>query len=248
MAKNKIKRPPLLTVIIPVYNEARTIGDVIKRIRTCGVKPLEVIVVNDGSTDQTDRRVRELQRHVARYLVKKNNEGKGAAIRDGLAVATGKYVLIQDADDEYSPSDYVELLAPALEHQAQVVYGSRFISSKPRRVVYFWHFVGNIILTTLCNVVTNLNLSDMETGYKVFSRNLLQKIVITENGFGVEPELTIKLAALNAVFYEVGISYHGRTYAEGKKITYRDFFQALKIIGWLGLKKLILGKQSLLYS
>jgi glycosyltransferase involved in cell wall biosynthesis len=214
-----------LSVVIPVYNESKTLRDVIRRI---GAVPLntEIIIVDDGSTDGTRDLYPEIQPRVARVVLLPQNQGKGSAIREGLRHVTGDYVIIQDADLEYNPQDYLALLTPLVEDKADVCYGSRFLGGAAHRVLYYWHSVANYWLTTLSNIFTNINLTDMETGYKMFRTSAIRQIQITENRFGMEPEITAKLARLNMRFYEVGVSYDGRTYEEGKKIKLKDAFRA----------------------
>ncbi len=225
--------PVILSVIIPVYNEVKTIREVVETVRGVeipGVR-IEIVVVDDGSTDGTiEICEKELAPKIDIFAKQPKNGGKGAAIRRGLKEATGSLVIIQDADLEYSPSEYPKLLAPILAGKADVVLGSRFAGSDTHRVVYFWHMVGNRFLTLLSNVMTDLNLTDMECGYKVFKKEYLDQITLTENGFGFEPEVVAKLAKLKCRIYEVGVSYYGRTYAEGKKIGVKDGFRAIYAI------------------
>ncbi|OGP88804.1 MAG: glycosyl transferase [Deltaproteobacteria bacterium RBG_16_48_10] len=213
-----------LTVIIPVFNEARTILKVIERVKKVPIEK-EVIVVDDASTDGT-REILEKSGEGVKLLFHETNQGKGAAIRTALPHVTGEMVIIQDADLEYDPSEYPQLMAPILEGKADAVYGSRFLGG-PHRVLFFWHAVGNKIITTLSNVMTDLNLSDMETGYKIFKTEVLRKITIESNRFGFEPEITAKIAQWGCRIYEIPISYWGRDYSEGKKINWKDGIAAL---------------------
>ncbi len=221
-----------VSVLIPAYNEAATIVSVVEAVRAVSVPGVvfEVVVVDDGSTDGTDRICREELADRIDVYRRQPNQGKGAALRTAIAAATGEIALVQDADLEYSPSEYPKLLEPILTGVADVVLGSRFAGSDAHRVLYFWHMVGNRFLTLLSNVMTDLNLTDMECGHKAFRTELLRRVHLTENGFGFEPEVVAKLARLRCRFYEVGVSYHGRTYAEGKKIGVRDGFRALYAI------------------
>jgi glycosyltransferase involved in cell wall biosynthesis len=217
-----------LSIVIPCYNEVRTIRHIVDRVRAAPVAEREIIIVDDCSRDGTRDLLRtEIAPLVDKVLYHEVNQGKGAALRTGFRAATGDIVVVQDADLEYDPQDYPRLLQPILEGKADVVFGSRFQGGQPHRVVYFWHMVGNKFLTLLSNMATNINLTDMETCYKVFRREVLQRIEIEENRFGFEPEITAKVARLGVVIFEVGISYYGRTYAEGKKIGWRDGVRAL---------------------
>ncbi|MGE0821062.1 MAG: glycosyltransferase family 2 protein [Candidatus Binatia bacterium] len=226
-----------LSVIVPVYNEAATIREVLHRVALVPI-PKEIIVVDDGSTDGTVAILQQIQSPAdiepsvlpepcrIKVIFHERNRGKGAAIRTGLAAVTGDAVIIQDADLEYNPAEYPILLEPLLQGLADVVYGSRFLGY-PRRVLFFWHMVGNTILTLLSNMLTDLNLTDMETGYKLFRAEVIKKIPLRSDRFGFEPEVTAKVARLGCRIYEVPISYHGRTYAEGKKINWKDGVSAI---------------------
>jgi glycosyltransferase involved in cell wall biosynthesis len=215
-----------LSVVIPVYNEVRTIEQVVARVRAVPLEK-EILIVDDGSTDGTRQRLEDIVRHDdVKVLYHERNKGKGAALRTGFAAATGDVLIIQDADLEYDPRDYTALLEPILDGRADVVYGSRFLGG-PHRVLFFWHYVGNRILTLMSNALSNLNLTDMETGYKVFRREILNDLPLRSNRFGFEPEFTVKIAKRMLRVYEVPISYSGRTYAEGKKITWRDGIAAI---------------------
>jgi glycosyltransferase involved in cell wall biosynthesis len=219
---------PCLSVVIPVYNELHTIERVVEAVRTSSFQKLEVIVVDDYSTDGTREVLREkVEPLVARVLYHERNHGKGAALRTGFAAATGDMVIVQDADLEYDPRDYGRLVAPILEGRADVVFGSRFAGGESHRVLYFWHAIGNRFLTLLSNMLTNLNLTDMEVCYKVFKSEVLRQVAIEEDRFGFEPEITAKVARLGCRIYEVGVSYSGRTYNEGKKIGAKDGFRAI---------------------
>jgi glycosyltransferase involved in cell wall biosynthesis len=216
-----------LSIVIPCYNEMRTIRTIVERVRAAPVARKEIIIVDDCSIDGTRDILREITPLVDQVIYQEVNQGKGAALRAGFAAATGDVIIVQDADLEYDPNEYPRLLAPIERGQADVVFGSRFAGGDAHRVVYFWHMVGNKFLTLLSNMCTNLNLTDMETCYKVFKREVIQQITIEEDRFGFEPEITAKVAKLDVVIYEVGISYYGRTYKEGKKIGWRDGFRAL---------------------
>ncbi|MBT9393967.1 glycosyltransferase family 2 protein [Hymenobacter sp. NST-14] len=232
-----------LSIIIPVYNEAATIHlilDQIRAVELIGGFTKQVIIVNDCSRDGTEQAIEQYRaRHPqlpVQYYRHAVNQGKGAALHTGIRAATGDYLVIQDADLEYDPEEYNVLLRPVLRGVADVVYGSRFIGGKPHRILFFWHSVGNRWLTMLCNAFANLNLTDMETCYKLFRRDIVQSLRLEEKRFGFEPEVTLKMARVpNVRIYEVGISYYGRTYAEGKKIGWRDGFRAIYCILKYGL-------------
>jgi glycosyltransferase involved in cell wall biosynthesis len=229
-----------LSVIIPVFNEKNTVEEIISRVRTIqlvDIKRKEIVLVDDGSTDGT-REVLDQYKDDSGITVflQPYNKGKGAAVRKGFELATGDIFLIQDADLEYNPDDYSKLLAPILSGNADVVYGSRFSGGDAKRVLFYWHSVGNKVLTILSNMFTNLNLTDMECGYKVFRKGIIRQIKLSEDRFGFEPEITAKIGKLSAnsqcVIFEVGISYFGRTYDEGKKINWKDGVSSLRCIIW----------------
>lgn len=217
-----------LSVVIPIYNELATIRELLLAVRDAPVSDKEIILVDDCSTDGTRELIKsELEAQVQQVIYQPVNMGKGAALREGFRRATGDIVLVQDADLEYDPQQYPALIEPIVTDKADVVYGSRFAGSGPHRVVYFWHYVGNRFLTLLSNMLTNINLTDMETCYKVFRREVIQAVDIKENRFGFEPEITAKIARMRVRVYEIGISYYGRTYAEGKKIGWKDGLKAV---------------------
>jgi glycosyltransferase involved in cell wall biosynthesis len=219
-----------LSVVIPCYNELGTIGRVVQAVRACPIQDLEIIIVDDCSTDGTRDLLQAMASEADQILYHAKNRGKGAALRTGFAAATGDIVVVQDADLEYDPQEFPDLIAPILSGRADVVFGSRFAGGRPHRVVYYWHMVGNKFLTMLSNMFTNINLSDMETCYKAFRREVIQAVRIEENRFGFEPEITAKVAKMDCRIYEVGISYYGRTYKEGKKIGWKDGFRAIYCI------------------
>jgi glycosyltransferase involved in cell wall biosynthesis len=217
-----------LSVVIPIYNERSTLRALVQRVLAAPVET-EILCVDDGSTDGSREILGEIaaKHPQVRVFLQPRNMGKGAALRRGIAEATGDFLIIQDADLEYDPSDYPQVLGPLLADKADVVYGSRFLGGAPHRVLYFWHSVGNWVLTLISNCITNINLTDMETCYKAFRREVIQSIPIEEDRFGFEPEITVKVARRNLRIYEVGVSYSGRTYEEGKKIGWKDGVRAL---------------------
>ena len=220
-----------LSIIIPCYNEQTTIKEIIKKINLIKDLNKEIIVIDDYSSDNTREILQnELKDSIHKIVLNEKNYGKGYSIRKGIEVSSGDYILIQDADLEYDPSDYNNLLSPIINNIADVVYGSRFVGSSEKRVLYFWHTVGNKFLTLLSNMFSNLNLTDMEVGYKVFRSDVIKNIFLKENRFGFEPEITAKIAKKNIRIYEVGIKYFGRKYSEGKKITWKDGFSAIRCI------------------
>ena len=220
-----------LSIVIPCYNEVQTIENIVAAVRAAPVAAKEIIVVDDCSTDGTRRLLEErVASQVDKVVYHERNQGKGAALRSGFAHASGDVVVVQDADLEYDPQEYPLLMQPIIENKADVVFGSRFMGGRPHRVVYFWHMIGNRFLTLLSNMLTNLNLTDMETCYKMFRREVIREMRIEEDRFGFEPEITAKVARSGCRVYEVGIAYYGRTYAEGKKIGWRDGFRAIYCI------------------
>lgn len=235
-----------LSIIIPVFNEEKTVCNILEKIINTTLLydfSKEIIIVNDCSTDSSKNLITSFimknESVMIRYFEHKKNEGKGAALHTGIAAATGKYTIIQDADLEYDPQEFNILLKPMVEGHADVVFGSRFMGGKPHRVLFFWHTIGNKFLTTLSNVFSNLNLTDMETCYKIFDTKKLQSLSLVEKRFGFEPEVTAKISKIpNIRIYEVGISYYGRTYDEGKKINWKDGFRAIYCIFKYGFLKL----------
>jgi glycosyltransferase involved in cell wall biosynthesis len=219
-----------LSILIPCYNEKKTITAVINNIFTNYADDKEVIIIDDCSNDGTTDLLKNLNNKNIQVIYHTKNLGKGAAIQTGLKISTGDIILIQDADLEYDSKDYKNLISPILNQKADVVYGSRFLGGKETRIHFFWHYLANKLLTFFCNIFTNLNMSDMETGYKVFKANIIKSLNLKEKGFGIEPEITIKLAKKKLIFFEVPISYYGRDYSEGKKITIKDAFIALYCI------------------
>jgi len=225
-----------LSIIIPCYNEKEHLAELISRVRSSPVTEKEIILVDDCSTDGTTELIRtRIAPTLEKVIYHPKNRGKGAAIRSGLGAVAGDIVIIQDADLEYDPMEYPRLMAPILDGKADVVFGSRFMGGDPHRVHLFWHYVGNRILTLVSNMFTNLNLTDMETCYKVFRADILKGLTVEQDRFGIEPELTAKVARARCRIYEVGISYHGRSYDEGKKIGWKDGLKAVYVILRYGL-------------
>jgi len=220
----------ILSVIIPCFNEVKTLNELLAAVKECGVEDLEIIIVDDCSTDGTRELLKNLNDETIKVLYHDFNKGKGAALRTGFKSATGDICIVQDADLEYDPKEFPLLLDPIIKNKADVVFGSRFQSGRPHRVVYFWHRIGNGVLTLLSNFFTDLNLSDMETCYKAFRTEVIKSIDIKENRFGFEPEITAKISKMDLRIYEVGISYYGRTYDEGKKIGWKDGVRAIYCI------------------
>jgi glycosyltransferase involved in cell wall biosynthesis len=220
-----------LSVVMPCFNEIDTIDKIVEAVKDSPYRHKEIIIVDDCSTDGTREKLKsDLEKGIDKVIYHDTNRGKGAALRTGIKAATGDIIIIQDTDLEYDPSEYPRLIGPIIDGKADVVYGSRFLGDEPHRVLYFWHRVGNGILTLFSNMCTNLNLTDMETCYKAFRREIIQSIEIEEDRFGFEPEFTAKIARRKLRIYEVGISYHGRTYEEGKKINWKDGLKAFYCI------------------
>jgi len=220
-----------ISIVIPCYNEKNTIEEIVEAVRSAPIENKEIIIVDDCSGDGTRAVLEEkISQMIDRIIYHPVNRGKGAALRSGFAAATGDIILVQDADLEYNPEDYPVLLGPLMSGKADAVFGSRFMGGRPHRVLFFWHMAGNKFLTLLSNMFTNLNLTDMETGYKAFKAPLIKSIQIEEDRFGVEPEIIAKLARSGCRIYEVGISYSGRTYAEGKKVSWKDGMRAIYAI------------------
>jgi glycosyltransferase involved in cell wall biosynthesis len=219
-----------VSIVIPCYNERATIKKIVEAVRAAPIENKEIIVVDDGSSDGTQIVLKDMSNVVDQVIYHPTNRGKGAALRSGFAAATGEIILIQDADLEYNPEDYPTLLEPLLSGKADAVFGSRFMGGQPHRVLFFWHMIGNRVLTLLSNMFTNLNLTDVQTGYKAFTASTIKPVKIEEDRFGVESELVAKIAKQRCRIFEVGISYYGRTYEEGKKIGWRDGFRALYAI------------------
>mgnify|MGYP001359227932 FL=1 len=227
-----------LSVIIPCYNEAKTIKEIITKVKNEKNYEKEIIVIDDSSNDGTREILKnEISNEITKLLLNEKNYGKGYCVKKGIEAATGDITLIQDADLEYEPSDYSKLVEPIKNNYADVVYGSRFIGSEEKRVLFFWHSIGNFILTTFSNILTNLNLSDMEVCYKAFKSEIIKNIELKENRFGFEPEITAKISKKKLRIYEVGVRYYGRTYSEGKKITWKDGLSAIRCIVYYNLFK-----------
>ena len=228
-----------LSIIIPCYNEINTINQLIKKVKSSNIKSKQIIIIDNCSNDGTREYLSHLEDESLTIVFNERNLGKGGSLAKGFALATGDITIIQDADLEYDPSEYEKLIAPILDGKADLVYGSRFMAEAPHRVLYFWHRVGNGFLTLLSNILTDINLTDMETCYKVIRTNIIKSIEIKEKGFGFEPEVTAKIARLNCRIYEVGISYFGRTYEEGKKVGWKDGLVAI----WCILKYNLISKR-----
>lgn len=220
-----------LSIVMPCYNEVETLESIVKAVKNCPYQNKEIILVDDCSTDGTREKLRDnIENLVDKVLYHDRNQGKGAALRTGIKAATGEVLIVQDADLEYDPNEIPKVIQPILDGKADVVYGSRFVGAAAHRVLYYWHMVGNKFLTTLSNMLTNINLTDMETCYKAFRREIIQSVEIEEDRFGFEAEITAKVAKMKCRIYEVGISYSGRTYAEGKKIGWKDGLWAIRCI------------------
>lgn len=220
-----------LSIIMPCYNEVATIEPLVEAVRNCPYQNKEIILIDDYSTDGTRHKLKnDIEARVDKVLYHDRNQGKGAALRTGIKAATGEIIITQDTDLEYDPNEIPRVIEPILRNRADVVYGSRFLGGSAHRVLFYWHMIGNRFLTTFSNMFTNINLTDMETGYKAFRREIIQAIQIEEDRFGFEPEITAKVAAMKCRIYEVGISYYGRTYAEGKKIGWKDGMSAVRCI------------------